>query len=524
MRMANRHVILLAFAAAILCMASAIVPILSEDADASAGTFTGGANTSSPTNPYTEIDCTVDDLDSQFVFDQPWQTVYYVELGSEFSIKGMDPDNEFQGPSQTHMVVSAVGGQWTSTSCRGFFCDTGEAYVGLAEDYVAVFNVVCTNDTKVQSISVQGASSGTYTCGYWTDRANTEKSLPIYTTPRYSATPAPCTMVTIEQTSGFDVASHRLGTSASGLVPYIYITPLSTGTATFEITASDGGGASTTLTVEIGEYRSGTLTYNGNGGSGAPAQDSDDTYTDEFFYWISPDIPVRDGYTFLGWSESRSATAPDYREDEADGTESRFYTTDTNATLYAVWEQDVRTFTATLRYDGNGGSGAPGDQTASIQGTSATGSRTFSIPSDVPVRDGYEFLGWSMSATGTASLGSGDSVSVAYGSSMTLYAVWQQATVSVTGTPDSHGIVGSAWRYTPTLSTTGCTLSVTGASWLVASGDSVSGTPDNPETYTVTLTASKAGYVTGTQTFTVTVLSALSFQTSPTGGAIIYAV
>lgn len=524
MPMKHSDVITLAAFAAVLCLASAMVPMLSEDSEAAAGTFTGGANNSSPTNPYTAVKCAITALESQFVFDDI-TVIYYVELGSEFSITGMDPTSEFQGPSTTHTVVANAGGVWTSSSCRGFFCDTGDAYFGVAEDYVIAFEVVCTNDTKVQSISIQGASSGTYICGYRSSGSNSERSLMISTTPKYSASPAPCTMVTMEQTSGFDVVTYRAGISSSGLVPYLHVTPIGTGTATFKISASDGGGASTTISVVVNEYRDGTLTFNGNGGSNAPAMMEDETYTSSFFYWIPEEEPTRSGYKFLGWAESRTATAPEYTYDATDGTDDSYSTTSSAATLYAVWEQSVQTFTATLGYDANGGSGAPTQQADSIQATAASGSKTFVIPSTAPIRDGFEFLGWSASQNATtATLSPGDSVSVSYGSSMTLYAVWQQATVTITGTPDSHAVVGSAWRYTPTLSTAGCTLSVTGASWLVASGDSVSGTPDNAGTYTITVTATKAGYTAGSQTFSVTVLSALSFQTSPTGGAIIYAV
>ena len=107
---------------------------------------------------------------------------------------------------------------------------------------------------------------------------------------------------------------------------------------------------------------------------------------------------------------------------------------------------------------------------------------------------------------------------------MTLYAVWDAAAITITGTPATHGIVGTTWSYIPMIDTTGHSLGVSGASWLTVSDGKVIGTPDTPGTYTVTLTATKTGYQSGTQTFTVTILSSLSFQSSPTGGAIIYAV
>ena len=94
----------------------------------------------------------------------------------------------------------------------------------------------------------------------------------------------------------------------------------------------------------------------------------------------------------------------------------------------------------------------------------------------------------------------------------------------MTGSPQGFGVVGTSWSYTPNVSVEGCTLTVSGASWLVVSGDTIVGTPTSAGTFEITVTAQKAGYQSATQTFTVQVLSNLSFQSSPEGGAIIYAV
>ncbi len=70
-----------------------------------------------------------------------------------------------------------------------------------------------------------------------------------------------------------------------------------------------------------------TLSYNANGGSGAPsAQTGNTTYT------ISYTEPSRSGYKFLGWSTSSNATYASY-----EGGDSVRLTG--NATLYAVWEK-----------------------------------------------------------------------------------------------------------------------------------------------------------------------------------------
>lgn len=70
--------------------------------------------------------------------------------------------------------------------------------------------------------------------------------------------------------------------------------------------------------------------------------------------------------------------------------------------------------TYTLNYNANGGSGAPAAQ---------SGSTTYTITSTIPTRSGYQFLGWSASATAAAAQYiSGNSISLT--ANTTLYAVW----------------------------------------------------------------------------------------------------
>lgn len=70
-----------------------------------------------------------------------------------------------------------------------------------------------------------------------------------------------------------------------------------------------------------------TITYNANGGSGAP---SAQTKTYGVALTLSSTKPTRTGYTFLGWSTSSTATSATY---SAGGS----YTANSAATLYAVW-------------------------------------------------------------------------------------------------------------------------------------------------------------------------------------------
>lgn len=102
------------------------------------------------------------------------------------------------------------------------------------------------------------------------------------------------------------------------------------------------------------------------------------------------------------------------------------------------------TYTCYLYYNANGGSFAP--TTQSYTGTS-TSSHTFTISSQEPVRNNYTFLGWSTSSTATtASYQPGDSISVGYNSSRTLYAVWQAVpnyTVTLAADPTIGGTLSA---------------------------------------------------------------------------------
>lgn len=166
------------------------------------------------------------------------------------------------------------------------------------------------------------------------------------------------------------------------------------------------------------------LYYNANGGSGAPSTQSTSTTSSSSTpsgsasFTISSTKPSKSGYTFLGWSESSSATSASY---QPGSTISVPY--DSSKTLYAVWKSNS-TFTSELKFNANGGSGAP--STLRYEGTS-TSPHIFTIPSTVPIKSGFVFLGWSTSSTATsASYQPGDTISVSYNGFRTLYAVWEK--------------------------------------------------------------------------------------------------
>ena len=175
----------------------------------------------------------------------------------------------------------------------------------------------------------------------------------------------------------------------------------------FNTDNGDSASKSVTFDVNVPAWTSYKITYNANGGSGAPGAQT--KWKDQSLT-LSSTKPTRTGYSFLGWSTSSSATTATY---SAGGS----YTANSAATLYAVWKAN----TYKVTYNANGGSGAPGDQTK-------TYGQTLTLSSTKPTRANYTFKGWATSASATtATYSAGGSYTA--NSAVTLYAVWELAYV-----------------------------------------------------------------------------------------------
>jgi len=83
------------------------------------------------------------------------------------------------------------------------------------------------------------------------------------------------------------------------------------------------------------------ITYNPNGGSGAPDAQ---TKTQGQALTLSSTVPTRDGCTFLGWAVSPTATKPAYQPGAA-------YTKDEATVMYAIWEQIITPPDNFISYD-----------------------------------------------------------------------------------------------------------------------------------------------------------------------------
>lgn len=163
------------------------------------------------------------------------------------------------------------------------------------------------------------------------------------------------------------------------------------------------------------------LSYNANGGSGAPAAESVTNVDDNHAFTVSSTIPTRANYRFDGWSESASGTATYHGGDTF-----TTYRGDPQKTLYAIW---TPYWDATLTYDANGGSPTPAAQTAKVNPDYT--SKSFTITDAAPAWGYYRFLGWShIKYTDSRTMAdveyvAGDTFTIQKASpSKTLYAVW----------------------------------------------------------------------------------------------------
>lgn len=145
-----------------------------------------------------------------------------------------------------------------------------------------------------------------------------------------------------------------------------------------------------------------TVSYNANGGSGAPPNQTK-TYGSNLT--LSSTKPTRFGYTFKGWAKTSTGSVS-YSPGSAFGE-------DNNTTLYAVWEINKYT----VSYNANGGSGSPPSQTK-------TYGQALTLSSTKPTRTNYDFLGWATSSSASAAQYSSGS-SYLNNESVTLYAVWK---------------------------------------------------------------------------------------------------
>lgn len=223
-----------------------------------------------------------------------------------------------------------------------------------------------------------------------------------------------------------------------------------------------------------------TVSFNANGGSGAPSSQTKYMGMD---LTLSSTKPTRSGYTFLGWATSASATSATYKA-------SGKYTANggSNVTLYAVWSQSNTVQVINARFQNADGSWGDYEEVYSASVTSGTtvswsytadseyksasisytatssaatkyvdvyrqsytityntnggsgsiATQTFLYGSDLkltkqcPIKTGYRFDGWCTTSTGGSEVyESGEPYDSDVSGNITLYAIYSHPTTSI---------------------------------------------------------------------------------------------
>ena len=311
-----------------------------------------------------------------------------------------------------------------------------------------------------------------------------------------------------------------------------------------------------------------TVSYDANGGSGAPAEQAKQS---DISLTLSSTKPSRTGYTFARWNTKANGSGTSYASGAT-------YTGNADITLYAKWTANAytvkfngngatsgsmsdqaftydvaqnltanafaRKYTVTYNYNGatGGNSASTATATATFNGwaTTASGAKAYDDKQSVknlvtsgsktlyanwtlgtvtlptPTKTGYDFGGWYTDSALTTSAGAAGA-SFKPTTNVMLYAKWTEA--SLTKIAVKTNPTKTSYYVGDTLNTAGLTLTATysdGSTKTISSGFTCSPTALNTAgTQTIAVT-----YSGKTATFTVTVntdaVKSIAVKTNPT--------
>lgn len=275
---------------------------------------------------------------------------------------------------------------------------------------------------------------------------------------------------------GYDVAVYVNGVKQTATTGNSYTVTDVTGPQRVEVVESAIPNYNVTFTVPLsGQSFTQSVTRGGN--ASKPGVD-----------------PEREGYTFAGWYDETEYNTPG-------GTEFDFSTPITKDTIL-FGKLTPKTYN--IEYNLNSGTDATNP--ATIPAQTKTHGLAEKLNETVPTREGYTFLGWGTTATATAaSYQPGDMYSV--DGDITLYAVWQQKTYTVT-LPSGQGYSintaqsttvehGGSFEFTVTVAREYAqkapTVTVSGGGTL--STPTFTSNPDQSVSYTYTISGIKANQI-----------------------------
>ena len=165
-----------------------------------------------------------------------------------------------------------------------------------------------------------------------------------------------------------------------------------------------------------------TVEYRPNGGSGEMGVQREITAENPFYFPLSGCAYTYEGYTFAGWSEDRYADSGSYDEGDI-----YIFTEPGTLTLYAIWTESTgpvqgnNTFFVVYRANGQNVTNLP---VIRYTVTSEDSWET-AVSQRIPVRWGYDFIGWSTGPSDEVAYRPGNTITVDTDNpTVELYAVW----------------------------------------------------------------------------------------------------
>lgn len=300
--------------------------------------------------------------------------------------------------------MSATSGGVTKT-----ITSFGTAHSSGSASFTGTYSI-SGNSAQTKSITVTFKNFNTETGASSSKNVTLSVSVPAWTTyaVKYNAnggTGAPAAQTKVKNTT------LKLSSTKPTRTGYTF---KGWGTTASDTTVDYATGANYTANAAITLYaiwqiNSYTITYNANGGTGAPASQTVDYNTT---ITISETIPTKSPegdveYVFKGWGTTEDATTASYQAGSN-------YVVKSNTTLYAVWSTEVAKWDVV--YNANGGTNAPENQVKDKD-------VVLVLSSTIPVRVGYNFSGWSTSPDGTT-VSYAPEASYETNEDLFLYAVW----------------------------------------------------------------------------------------------------
>lgn len=267
-------------------------------------------------------------------------TTYYVwvkdEAGNISNSESTETDN-VAGLTQADITFNYSPSEWT----KGDVTVTANANIDITGYTLKVSQDLNTWDDKV-TVSENGEvyavlmdttnQKGKYATGNVT---NIDKTPPKEFTPTATSTVNSISINASTTDSESGIAGYCMSINNGSWTDYqtsgtFGMSGIPSNTSfTIKIKAKDNVGnerESTSITIAT-QKRTYTISYDANGGTGAPAAQ---TKTEGTNLTLSTTVPTRDGYKFKGWATSSSATTVEYASGAT-------YSSDSQVTLYAVW-------------------------------------------------------------------------------------------------------------------------------------------------------------------------------------------